>query len=249
MRGNYFTEEQHYSSIHPGKQYILEKESELIVGPSQKLELASTTHIYNGHSLIESKISIMRNIATPSSIFRKLVEEVTKLMAFDAFSHFMMEDKEITTPICDTIGKVISGKKQVLVPILRAGLAMEQPMKDIVPQARTGFCGLYRDEETLKPHMYFWKMPKDIENREVFVLDPMLATGGSVDFTVSELKRIGCKNIHYMGIIGAPEGVKLMQEKHPDVELYIAHLDKGLNKNGYIVPGLGDAGDRIFGTK
>ena len=214
-----------------------------------KITLAPTTHIYNGHALIENKISIMRDISTPSSVFRKLVEEVTKLMAFDAFSKFKLEDKEIITPICKTIGKKISGKKQVLVPILRAGLAMEQPMKDIVPQARTGFCGVYRDKVTLKPQKYFWKMPKDIENREVFVLDPMLATGGSADFTVSELKRIGCKTIRFMGIIGAPEGVDLMQNCHPDVELFIAHLDEGLNEHGYIVPGLGDAGDRIFGTK
>ena len=191
----------------------------------------------------------MRSIETPSSVFRKLVEEVTKLMAFDAFSHLGLSVCEITTPICKTLGKKISGKKQVLVPILRAGLAMEQPMKDIVPQARTGFCGVYRDENTLRPQRYFWKMPKDIENREVFVLDPMLATGGSADFAVTELKKIGCKTIHFMGIIGAPQGVNLMQEKHPDVELFIAHLDKGLNKDGYIVPGLGDAGDRIFGTK
>ena len=226
----------------------LEKEKELIVYYPE-VELAPTTHIYNGHALIESKISIMRDISTPSSIFRKLVEEVTKLMAFDAFSRLKLEDTDITTPICDTVGKKIAGKKQVLVPILRAGLAMEQPMKDIVPQARTGFCGLYRDEKTLRPQKYFWKMPKDIENREVFVLDPMLATGGSADFTVSELKKIGCKTIHYMGIIGAPHGIDLMQRKHPDVELFIAHLDRGLNKNGYIVPGLGDAGDRIFGTK
>lgn len=230
------------------KEELARKENNLIVSHF-RLDLAPTTHVYNGHALIESKISIMRDINTPSSVFRKLVEEVTKLMAFDAFSKLKMEDKEITTPICDTIGKKISGKKQVLVPILRAGLAMEQPMKDIVPQARTGFCGVYRDEETLKPHEYYWKMPKDIENREVFVLDPMLATGGSVDYTVTRLKNIGCKTIHYMGIIGAPEGIILMQEKHPDVELFIAHLDKGLNKDGYIVPGLGDAGDRIFGTK
>lgn len=228
---------------------LLMNENDLIVDYHEIEELGPNTHIYNGHALIESKISIMRDKHTPSSVFRKLVEEVTKLMAFDAFACLKLEDAAITTPICDTIGKKISGKKQVLVPILRAGLAMEQPMKDIVPQARTGFCGVYRDEVTLKPRKYFWKMPKDIENRAVFVLDPMLATGGSADFTVSELKKIGCKSIHFMGIIAAPEGIELMQKKHPDVALFIAHLDKGLNKHGYIVPGLGDAGDRIFGTK
>ena len=228
---------------------ILGREKKLIVNFHEVEELKPTTHIYNGHALIESKIALMRDISTPSSLFRKLVEEVTKLMVFDASSHFKLEDKVLDTPICRTVGKRIAGKKQVLVPILRAGLAMEQPMKDVMPLARTGFCGIYRDEETLKPQKYFWKMPKDIENREVFVLDPMLATGGSADFTISELKKIGCKTINFMGIIAAPEGIELLQEKHPDVNVYVAHLDKGLNKNGYIVPGLGDAGDRIFGTK
>ena len=230
------------------KAAIAKLEDGLIVEKKQ-IELLPTTHIYNGHPLIEHKISIMRDLTTPSSVFRKLVEEVTKLMAYDAFSHLELKEKEVTTPICTTTGQKISGKKQVLVPILRAGLVMEPPMRDIVPSIRTGMCGLYRDEETLKPQKYFWKMPKNIENREVFVLDPMLATGGSADFTVTELKKIGVKTIHFMGIIGAPEGVDLMQKKHPDVELFIAHLDKGLNQNGYIVPGLGDAGDRIFGTK
>lgn len=224
------------------------REEDLIV-PYHEVELAETTHVYNGHALIESKVTMLRDIKTPSSVFRKLVEEITQLMAFDAFSHLEITDCDVTTPICDTVSKRISGKKQVLVPIMRAGLAMEPAMKAIVPMARTGFCGVYRDETTLEPQQYFWKMPKDIENREVFVLDPMLATGGSADFTVSELKRSGVKTIHFMGIIGAPQGIDLMQNKHPDVELYIAHLDKGLNENGYIVPGLGDAGDRIFGTK
>ncbi|MBR5408873.1 uracil phosphoribosyltransferase [Candidatus Saccharibacteria bacterium] len=224
------------------------REEDLIV-PYCDVEIAKTTHIYNGHAMIESKITTLRDKKTPSSVFRKLVEEITVLMAFEAFSHLKIEDHEVVTPICSTIGKRIAGKKQVLVPILRAGLAMEPAMKSIVPQARTGFCGVYREKDTLKPHPYYWKMPKDIENREVFVLDPMLATGGSADFTVSKLKEIGCKTIHFMGIIGAPEGVDLLQTKHPDVELHIAHLDKGLNNKGYIVPGLGDAGDRIFGTK
>ena len=226
----------------------MNQEDELIV-KKVSVNLLPTTHIYNGYPLIEHKISIMRDLKTPSSVFRQLIEEVTKLMAYDAFAHLELSDKPVTTPICATTGQKISGKKQVLVPILRAGLVMEPPMRDIVPSIRTGMCGLYRDEVTLKPQKYFWKMPKDIENREVFILDPMLATGGSVDFTITELKKIGCKTIHYMGIIGAPEGVDLIQRKHPDVDMFIAHLDKGLNKNGYIVPGLGDAGDRIYGTK
>lgn len=215
--------------------------SDLILDPK--------THIYNDHALISSKVSVMRDVNTPSSIFRMLVEEVTMLLATDALSHLTLESVAVTTPICETTGVKVAGKKLVLVPILRAGLAMEPAMKRIVPQARTGFCGLYRNEKTLEPVEYYWKMPKDVENRDIFILDPMLATGGSINYTVDRLKNIGCKSIHVMSIIGAPQGVDLIQMNHPDVEMYIAHLDEGLNDKGYIVPGLGDAGDRIFGTK
>ena len=228
---------------------IILKEEESLFVPCHDVALAANTHVYNSHSLISSKISTLRDRSTPSSLFRLLVEEITMLISTDALSHLVLEDCEISTPICRTIGKRVAGKKLVLVPILRAGMAMEPAMKRIVPSARTGFCGLYRDKKTMEPHEYFWKMPKDIENREVFVLDPMLATGGSIDYTISKLKNIGCRTIHVMCIIAAPQGVDLIQTKHPDVEMYIAHLDKGLNKKGYIVPGLGDAGDRIFGTK
>ena len=224
---------------------VMEKKDPAIV-PSF---ISKNTHIFNNHALIASKISVLRDKNTPSSLFRTLVEEITILLSSGALSHLTLEDCEIATPICKTVGKRVAGKKLVLVPILRAGLAMEPPMKRVVPQARTGFCGLYRDEVTLKPHEYFWKMPKDIENRAVFILDPMLATGGSIDYTVGRLKKIGCKSITVMSIIAAPQGIELIQYKHPDVEMYIACLDEGLNENGYIVPGLGDAGDRIFGTK
>lgn len=227
---------------------ILQCERDLIV-PYPEIEISENTHIYNGHALIEAKVATMRDENTPCSVFRSLVQEVTMLMCFDAMSHLKLEEWYVRTPICETVGKRIAGKKLVLVPIWRAGDAMLPAMQAIVPQARTGSVGVYRDEETLRPHKYFWKMPKDIENREAFVLDPMLATGGSADFVVRELKRIGCPAVHFMCIIAAPQGVNLMQKNHPDVELYIAHLDRGLNAHGYIVPGLGDAGDRIYGTK
>lgn len=220
-----------------------------IVIPYPRINLAGNTHTYNNHALISYKIGVLRDINTPSSIFRKVVEEITELMAFEALSHLELEDIKITTPICETTGSKIAGKKLVLVPIMRAGLAMEPAMKNIVPQARTGFCGVYRDKETLEPIEYYWKMPKDIENRSVIILDPMLATGGSIKYTIDRLKRIGCKSIHVMSIIAAPQGIDLIQTHHPDVEMYIAHLDEGLNRYGFIVPGLGDAGDRIFGTK
>lgn len=217
--------------------------------PYPKVTLSKNTHIYNDHAMISAKISTLRDINTPSSIFRPIVEEITKLLAFEALADLPLEDTAITTPICDTVGSKIAGKKMVLVPIIRAGLAMEPAMKSVVPQARTGHCGVYRDENTLEPIQYYWKMPKDIENRAAFILDPMLATGGSIKYTIDRLKKIGCKTIYVMSIIAAPQGVDLIQRHHPDVEMYIAHLDQGLNRKGYIVPGLGDAGDRIFGTK
>ena len=224
------------------------KDIDKIVNP-MKVNLSKNTHIYNEHALISAKVTVLRDVNTPSSTFRAVVEEITKLMAFDALSHLTLEETTITTPICNTVGDKIAGKKMVLVPTIRAGLAMEPAMKDVVPQARTGFCGIYRNEETLEPVPYYWKMPKDIENRSVFILDPMLATGGSINYTIKKLKSIGCKSIHVMSIIAAPQGVDLIQTFHPEVEMYIAHLDEGLNRYGYIVPGLGDAGDRIYGTK
>lgn len=221
-----------------------------IIVPYPKVKLSKKTHVYNNHALISYKIGVLRDVNTPSSIFRKVVEEITELMAYEAFSNLELEDIEITTPICETTGSKIAGKKLVLLPIMRAGLAMEPAMKNIVPQARTGFCGVYRHEDTHEPVEYYWKMPKDIGNRSVYILDPMLATGGSILYTINRLKKDhGCKSIRVMSIIAAPRGIDLIQQHHPDVEMFVAHLDEGLNRNDYIVPGLGDAGDRIFGTK
>lgn len=228
---------------------MIKKDDIGIVVQYPKVTLAEKTHVYNDHALISHKVGVLRREKTPSSTFRKIITEITELMAFEAFSHLQLKDTPITTPICDTIGSEIAGKKLVLLPIMRAGLAMEPAMKNVVPQSRTGFCGVYRDEGTLQPIEYYWKMPKDIENRSVFILDPMLATGGSINYTINKLDKIGCKSIHVMSIIAAPQGIDLIQQHHPDVEMYIAHLDEGLNRYGYIVPGLGDAGDRIFGTK
>lgn len=229
------------------KEEILQKEQSLIVD-YPKVELAPTTHV-SKHPLIEHKIDMMRDVKTKSSDFRQLVDEVTMLLCYEAMVDLNMEEYVVTTPICMTIGKRISGKKLTLAPIMRAGMGMESAAKRVVPLSRTGHVGLYRDEVTLEPQKYFWKMPKEIERREIFVLDPMLATGGSADAAISKLKEVGCDTIKFMCIIAAPRGVDLLQKKHPDVHLYIGHLDKGLNENGYIVPGLGDAGDRIFGTK
>ena len=226
------------------------KEADIdIIVQYPKVTLAKTTHVYNEHALISHKVGVLRRDKTPSSTFRKIIEEITELMAFEAFDHLELRDISITTPICETVASEIAGKKLVLLPIMRAGLAMEPAMKNVVPQSRTGFCGVYRDKNSLQPIEYYWKMPNDIENRSVFILDPMLATGGSINYTINKLKKIGCKSIHVMSIIAAPQGIDLIQSHHPDVEMYIAHLDEGLNRYGYIVPGLGDAGDRIYGTK
>lgn len=229
------------------KEEILKKEQELVVDYPE-VELLPTTHVSN-HPLIEHKINMMRSVDTKSSDFRELIEEVTMLICYEAMAGLKMEEYEVTTPICTTIGRKITGKKLTLAPIMRAGTGMEPAAKRVVPLSRTGHIGLYRDEVTLEPQEYFWKMPKEIDHREIFVLDPMLATGGSADAAISKLKEVGCDTIKFLCVIAAPRGVDLLQKKHPDVELFIGHLDKGLNKNGYIVPGLGDAGDRIFGTK
>ena len=223
------------------------QEKDLLV-PYHEVKLAKTTHVMD-HPLVEHKINIMRNHKTNVSEFRSLLEEVTILLCYEAMRGLALEDYEIVTPICKTIGKRISGKKLTVVPILRAGLGMEPAVKNVVPVSRTGHAGFFRDEKTLKPQKYYWKLPRKINKRQAFVLDPMLATGGTADAVIRKLKKKGCKSICFMCVIAAPQGVEVLQNNHPDVELYIAHLDKGLNKYGYIVPGLGDAGDRIFGTK
>lgn len=201
------------------------------------------------HPLIQHKIGIMRRIETGSKDFRTLVSEVAMLECYEATRDLELADVEIETPICKTTVKELKGKKLAIVPILRAGLGMVEGMQAMIPAAKVGHIGLYRDEETAKPVEYFCKLPQDCANREVFVVDPMLATGGSAIAAIQMLKDKGVKNIHFMCIIAAPEGVQALTAAHPDVDVYIGSLDERLNERKYIVPGLGDAGDRIFGTK
>ena len=201
------------------------------------------------HPLIQHKIGIIRRKETSSKEFRELVSEIAMFMAYEATRDLKLTDIEIETPLQKTVVKELAGKKLAVVPILRAGLGMVEGMLAMVPAAKVGHIGLYRDPETLKPVEYYCKLPADCANREVFVVDPMLATGGSSSAAIQMLKDKGVKNIRLMCIIAAPEGVKKMQEDHPDVDVYIGALDDHLNEHGYIVPGLGDAGDRIFGTK
>ena len=201
------------------------------------------------HPLIQHKLSILRNKETSSMEFRALISEIATLMCYEATRDLPLEDVEIETPICKMTAKHISGKKLAIVPILRAGLGMVEGVSSLVPAARIGHIGLYRDEETLQPVEYYCKLPKDISERDVFVVDPMLATGGSAIDAVSQIKLRNPRSIRFMGIIAAPEGIEAFTKAHPDVNVYVAALDEKLNENGYIVPGLGDAGDRIFGTK
>ena len=201
------------------------------------------------HPLIQHKIGIIRREETGSKDFRTLVSEIAMLMCYEATRDLKLTDVEINTPICKTTVKELKGKKLAVVPILRAGLGMVDGMLNMIPAAKVGHIGLYRDPETLEPVEYYCKLPADCANREVFVVDPMLATGGSAVAAIQMLKDQGVRNITLMCIIAAPEGVKAMEEAHPDVDIYIGALDEKLNDHKYIVPGLGDAGDRIFGTK
>ncbi len=201
------------------------------------------------HPLIEHKITMLRSKDTGSKEFRELIEEISMLMAYEALRDLPLEDCEVETPICSTKAKRLAGRKLAIVPILRAGLGMVDGVLALVPPAKVGHIGLYRDPKTHEPHEYYCKLPDDIENRQVILLDPMLATGGSAVAAVNFIKARGCTNIKCMHIIAAPEGLARMQKEHPDVSLVIGCLDERLNENCYIVPGLGDAGDRIFGTK
>ena len=201
------------------------------------------------HPLIQHKISMLRNKNTGTNEFRKLIEEIAVLMGYEALRDLPLEDVEIETPIEKCKSPMIAGKKLAVVPILRAGLGMVDGMLAMIPAAKVGHIGLYRDPETLKPVEYYCKLPADSNEREVFVVDPMLATGGSAVAAIQMLKDKGVKNIRFLCIIAAPEGVEAMKKAHPDVDIYIGALDQHLNEHGYIVPGLGDAGDRIFGTK
>ncbi|AOR22596.1 uracil phosphoribosyltransferase [Clostridium taeniosporum] len=201
------------------------------------------------HPLVLHKLSMVRSKKTGTKDFKELVKEISMLLTYEATRDINMDEVEIETPVCKTKCKVVSGKKMAIVPILRAGLGMVDGVLSLIPAAKIGHIGLYRDEETLQPVEYFCKLPKDIEERDVIVVDPMLATGGSAADALTMLKKKGAKNLKLMCLISAPEGIELVQERHPDVDIYVASVDEKLNEKGYIVPGLGDAGDRLFGTK
>jgi len=201
------------------------------------------------HPLIQHKIGVIRRVETGSRDFRAMIGEIASLITYEATKDLKLQDVEIQTPICKMTAKELAGKKMAIIPILRAGLGMVDGMLAMIPSAKVGHIGLYRNEETLEPIEYYCKIPADCSERDVFVVDPMLATGGSSAAAIQMLKDRGVKNIRFVCIIAAPEGIRKMQEAHPDVDLYIGALDERLNEKGYIVPGLGDAGDRIFGTK
>ena len=201
------------------------------------------------HPLVAHKLTIMRDKDTSTKDFRDLVSEIGMLITYEATRDLPLTTKEIETPICKTVQPTLAGKKIAVVPILRAGLGLVDGVLRMVPSARVGHIGMYRDEETLIPHVYFCKMPKDIAERDVMIVDPMLATGGSANAAIDEMKKRGCKNIKLMVLVAAPEGIDAVRAAHPDVDIYAGALDEKLNNAGYIVPGLGDAGDRIFGTK
>lgn len=205
--------------------------------------------VITDHPLIQHKLTFLRDKNTGSKDFRALVSEIAMLMCYEATRDLPLTEVEVETPIATAKAKVISGKKLAFVPILRAGTGMLEGLLTLVPSAKVGHIGMYRDPETVKPHTYYCKLPHDISEREVIVLDPMLATGGSAIDAIAKIKTYSPKSIRFMGIIAAPEGLKALTEAHPDVDIYCAALDERLNEVSYIVPGLGDAGDRIFGTK
>ena len=208
----------------------------------------ANVHIMD-HPLIHHKLAVLRNKETPVKEFRELINEISGLMCYEATRNLPLMEVDVETPIAVAKCKMLAGKKLAIVPILRAGLGMVDALVDLIPSAKIGHIGLYRDPETHEPVEYYCKLPEDIGNRVTFVVDPMLATGGSAVAAIDFLKKHGCRNIIMMNIIGCPEGIKRVQEAHPDVEMYLAACDEKLNDHAYIVPGLGDAGDRIFGTK
>ena len=208
----------------------------------------SKVHVFD-HPLIQHKLSIMRDKNTGAKEFRELLEEISMLMVYEVTRDLPTEEVEVETPVCTCKTRMLSGKKLGIVPILRAGLGMVDGVTTLVPAARIGHIGLYRDPQTLEPVEYYCKLPADAQSRELLVLDPMLATGGSASAAVSFLKQRDCHHIRLVNLIAAPEGIARMQKAHPDVDIYVAALDERLNEHGYIIPGLGDAGDRLFGTK
>ncbi len=208
----------------------------------------SKVHVFD-HPLIQHKLTIMRQTTTGPKEFRELLEEISMLMVYEVTRDLPTVDVEIETPICKSTQKMLAGKKLGIVPILRAGLGMVDGIMNMIPACRIGHIGLYRDPETLEPVEYYCKLPADAEERELLLLDPMLATGGSASDAITLIKKRGCKHIRLVNLIAAPEGIAKVQADHPDVDIYVAGLDDHLNDHGYIVPGLGDAGDRLFGTK
>ena len=208
----------------------------------------SIVHVMD-HPLIQHKLSLMRDQETGPKEFRELLNEISMLMAYEVTRDLPLKTIEIETPICRAQTQVIAGKKLAIVPILRAGLGMVDGIMSLVPAAKVGHIGLYRDPNTLEPVEYYCKLPADAQEREILLVDPMLATGGSASAAIGFLKKRGCKNIKLMNIIGCPEGIEVIRRDHPDVDLYVACVDEKLNENSYIIPGLGDAGDRLFGTK
>lgn len=201
------------------------------------------------HPMVKHKISILRDEKTSTKEFRELISEIAMLLCYEALKDAQLEEFEVTTPIAKTKGYRVNEKKYAFVPILRAGMGMVDGVLTLMPNAKIGHIGLYRNEETLEPVKYYCKLPNNIENKEVFLLDPMLATGGSGSAAISMLKRDGVKKIKFLSIIASPEGLEKIKKDHPDVQIYCANVDEKLNENGYIIPGLGDAGDRIYGTK
>ena len=210
--------------------------------------MSGKVHVMD-HPLVAHKMTLLRDKNTSVKDFREIVSEIAMLITYEATRDLPLTTREVETPLCTTTAPVLKGKKFAVVPILRAGLGLVDGVLRMVPSARVGHIGMFRDEETLEPHVYFCKMPSDIADRDILIVDPMLATGGSAAEAIAEMKKRGCKNIKLMVLVAAPEGIACIQKAHPDVHIYAGAVDQCLNERGYIVPGLGDAGDRIFGTK